>query len=71
MNSLTSLNIKRKAGLIDNYKELGININSSVSKILKGINLLRLKNNPIDYTKEDLKKIILDQDLELNGLNKN
>ena len=59
--------IKRKAGLIDNYKELGININSSVPKILKGINLLRLKNNPIEYTKNDLKKIILDQDLELNG----
>lgn len=56
--------IKRKAKLIDNYKELGINIKSSVSKILKGINLLRLKNNPVEYTKKDLKKIILGQNLK-------
>ncbi len=56
--------IKKKAKLIDNYKELGINIKLSVSKILKGINLLRLKNNPVEYTKKDLKKIILGQNLK-------
>ena len=56
--------IKKKAGLVDDYKELGINIKSNVSKILKEINLLRLKNNPIDYTKNDLKKIILDQNFK-------
>ena len=56
--------IKKKAGLVDDYKELGINIQSNVSKILKEINLLRLKNNPISYTKNDLKKIILDQNFK-------
>ena len=56
--------IKRKAALIDNYKKLGINIESNISKILKEINLLRLKNNPIEYTKKDLKRIILDQDFK-------
>ena len=36
--------IKKKAGLEDNYKKLGININTSYNKIISGVNLLRLKN---------------------------
>ena len=51
--------IKKKAGLEDNYKNLGININTSYNKIISGVNLLRLKNNPIKIEKKDLKLILL------------
>lgn len=51
--------LKKKTNLIDNYKKLGININSSISRILEGINILRLKNNPIELDNTSLKKILL------------
>lgn len=51
--------IKKKAGLEDNYRKLGININMSYNKIISGVNLLRLKNNPIKIEKKDLKFILL------------
>ena len=53
--------IKKIAGLEDNYKKLGININTSYNKIISGVNLLRLKNNPIKIEKKDLKLILLNK----------
>tara|TARA_S200000501_G_scaffold111243_1_gene104671 strand:+ start:400 stop:828 length:429 start_codon:yes stop_codon:yes gene_type:complete len=52
------INIKKKARLENNFKKLGININNDYSKIISGINLLRLKNNPIEIEQSDLKKIL-------------
>ena len=51
--------MKKRTNLIDNYKTLGININSSINQILSGINLLRLNNNPIKLDTNILKKILL------------
>ena len=51
--------LKKRTNLIDNYKTLGININSSINKVLSGINLLRLNNNPIKLDTNILKKILL------------
>tara|TARA_A100001011_G_scaffold400523_1_gene515881 strand:+ start:149 stop:1264 length:1116 start_codon:yes stop_codon:yes gene_type:complete len=51
--------IKKNANLEDNFKLLGININKKVGTILNQINILRLKNNPIDLSKNDLMNIIL------------
>lgn len=50
--------IKKKAELEDNLKKLGINIEKSSEKIIKGINLLRLGNNPVNIDKENIIKII-------------
>ena len=38
--------------------KLGININKDYSKIISGVNILRLSNNPVELTKNDIKKII-------------
>ena len=51
--------IKRESDLIDNYKYLKININKDLNKILEGVNPLRLKNNPIELSRQNLEKIIL------------
>ena len=51
---------KRKAKLIDDYSKLGININQSMNKILNQINELRLKNNPIQVKKNDIREILND-----------
>ena len=37
------------------------NINTSYNKIISGVNLLRLKNNPIKIEKKDLKFILLNK----------
>lgn len=50
--------IKKKAKLIDNLKSLNIDINKNSEKIIKGINLLRLGNNPVKINGEDILKII-------------
>ena len=50
--------LKKNAQLEDNYKRLGINLDQDVDKFLKDVNLLRLKNNPIQLKKNDIKKII-------------
>ena len=42
-----------KRGEIDQNKNL-------IKKILKEINIQRLKNNPVDLKKEDLKKILFE-----------
>ncbi len=50
--------IKKQAKLEDNLKILNINIKKSSEKIIKGINLLRLGNNPVKINGEDIYKII-------------
>ena len=50
--------LKKNAQLEDNYEKLGINLDLNFDKFLKDINLLRLKNNPIQLKKSDIKKII-------------
>ena len=42
--------IKKQAKLEDNLQTLNINIKQSSDDIIKGINLLRLGNNPVSYT---------------------
>ena len=56
-NSKISL-IKKKAKLEDDPIKLNINLEKSSEDILKGINLLRLGNNPIKITGKDIIKII-------------
>jgi alcohol dehydrogenase len=51
-------NIKIKANLDDNYKNLGINILKDLPKIISGVNIIRLKNNPIELNKDRLEKIL-------------
>ena len=56
-NSKISL-IKKQAKLEDNLKNLNINISKSSERIIKGINLLRLGNNPVKINKKDIIQII-------------
>ena len=39
-------------------KKLKINLNSNLDRILDGINLLRLKNNPIDLNIKDVRTVL-------------
>ena len=41
------------------YSEVYAPLNLNIGKVLDGINLLRLKNNPIDLNKNDIKTILL------------
>ena len=50
--------IKRQANLIDNLETLNIDIKQSSEKIIKGINLLRLGNNPVRIDGKDIINII-------------
>ena len=50
--------IKRQAKLEDNLQSLNINIKQSSDDIIKGINLLRLGNNPVKIGKKDIINII-------------
>ena len=50
--------IKKKAKLEDNLKKLNINIEQNSEKIIGGINLLRLGNNPVKIDGKDILKII-------------
>ncbi len=52
--------IKKKAKLEDNMVALNIDINKSSEKIINGINLLRLGNNPVRINGNDIIKIISD-----------
>ena len=54
-------NLKKEAKLENNFKTLGIDIKSNYSKLIDGVNLKRLKNNPINIEKSDIKKILLDK----------
>ena len=51
--------IKKKALLEDNLETLNINIKKNLEKIIKGINLLRLGNNPVKIIEKDIINIIL------------
>ena len=50
--------IKRQAKLEDNLKTLNIDIEQSSENIIKGINLLRLGNNPVKIDGKDIYNII-------------
>jgi len=50
--------IKKQAKLVDNLDALNINIKQNSQKIIKGINLLRLGNNPVKIDEKDIYKII-------------
>ena len=50
--------LKKQAELEDNLGILNINIKQSSDKIIKGINLLRLGNNPIKIGEKDIFQII-------------
>ena len=52
-------NLKKNSGLEDNFGKLKINLNRDFNKIIKGVNLLRLKNNPVRINKADIKTILL------------
>ena len=51
--------IKKQAKLEEDLVKLNIDVKSNSEKIFKGINLLRLGNNPIKINKKDIYKIIL------------
>ena len=53
--------LKKQAKLEDNLIKLNIDIKSNYENIIKGINLLRLGNNPIQVDGEDIIKIIKNQ----------
>ena len=50
--------IKKQAKLEDNLETLNINIKQGSEKIIKGINLLRLGNNPVKIDGKDIYNII-------------
>ena len=52
---------KKKASLEDDFQKLGINLSKDINNILSGVNILRLKNNPISLKKKDLMRIILNK----------
>ena len=58
-NSKISL-LKKKANLEDDLIKLNIDIERSSKNIIRGINLLRLGNNPIKIGEDDIYKIIKD-----------
>ena len=51
-------NIIFKAGLEIDFKKLGINIKTQYRNIISGVNVLRLKNNPIKLDKGTIKNIL-------------
>ena len=51
--------LKYQANLIDNFKKLKIDINRYYPRILREINVKRLKNKPIELNKYDIKFILL------------
>ena len=52
-------NIKKEANLESDFIKLGIDLKKDYSKIISGINIMRLSNNPVQLKKNDLKEIIL------------
>ena len=57
------LNIKKKAGLEENFNKLGIDIKKNFSKIISGTNIQRLSNNPIKLEKSDIKEILFKKNI--------
>ena len=50
--------LKKSAGLESKLSNLKINLDSALEKIISGINIKRLKNNPIEINTLDIKKIL-------------
>ena len=55
--------LKLECNLQDDFKKLGIKIEKDYQKIIQHVSLQRLINNPIDIKKNDLKKIILSENI--------
>jgi alcohol dehydrogenase class IV len=51
--------IKKQANLEDDMKILNIDLDKNIEKIISGVNLLRLGNNPIDINGTDIANILL------------
>ena len=60
-NSKISL-MKSKANLESDLKNLNINVKKNSEKIINGINLLRLGNNPVKIGQNDIYKIIINNE---------
>ncbi len=60
MNELNKMiiNLKKRAGLEQRFSKLNINLSRDFNKIISGVNLLRLSNNPVKINKEDIKFIL-------------
>ena len=56
---LAIINLKKKANLESNFSKLKIDLSNDFDRIIQGVNLLRLKNNPIHLKKSDIKTILL------------
>ena len=52
------LNLKKQANLESNFNKLGINLSRDLDRIISGINILRLSNNPIDLKESDVRYIL-------------
>ena len=50
---------KKQAKLEDNFQKLKINLNTNIDRLINGINIRRLQNNPINLNKNDIKTILL------------
>ena len=50
--------LKKQIKFETKLKQLSINLDKNLSKILKGVNIKRLKNNPVKLTKKDVKNIL-------------
>jgi len=59
--NLTISSIKKQAKLEDNMNLLNIDLNKNIEKIIGGVNLLRLGNNPVKINGKDITNIILDK----------
>jgi len=57
----TISSIKKQAKLEDNMKLLNIDLDKNIEKIIGGVNLLRLGNNPVKINGKDITNIILDK----------
>lgn len=53
-------NLKTKANLQQNFKKLNIDIEKNLNLLISGVNLLRLKNNPIVLNKHNIKRVLQD-----------
>jgi|TARA_B100001971_G_C18247556_1_gene575492 alcohol dehydrogenase class IV len=51
--------LKQKAGIVEDFRKLRINLNQNLDKIIKDINLQRLSNNPVKIDFQTIKEILL------------
>ena len=59
------MNIKKEANLQSDFEKLKINMHRNIDRIVDNVNLLRLKNNPINLNKKDIKDILLQRNFDL------